>query len=143
MRYDYFGVSQRVSKLYGKFLEPVCQRHGLTKNELDVLLFLYNNPEYDRARDVVVHRGLVKSHVSLSVTNLQARGLLSGETDSTDRRIVRLRLTDEGRSVAGEGRSVQEAFFSRLFAGIDREEMEISLKIKQIVSANAAQMSEE
>ena len=123
MRFDHFDVTQRVKKQYTQAVEPVCRKWNLTKNELDVLLFLHNNPEYDRAADIVVHRGMTKSHVSLSVTNLESRSLLQRREDPEDRRAVRLILSEEGRTIAEEGREYQIRFFGALFEGLSREEL--------------------
>ena len=73
-------------------MDPICKKWDLTRNELDVLLFLANNPEFDRAVDIVNNRGLSKSHVSLSISNLERRGVLERIDDPDDRRTVHLRL---------------------------------------------------
>ena len=59
-------------KLYGRMLEPVCRLYVLTRMELDILLFLANNPGYDTAADMVERRQLAKSQVSSSVAQLEA-----------------------------------------------------------------------
>ena len=63
----------RAQKGYARLLEPVCKKFDLTRNELDVILFLANNPNFDRAVDIVNNRGLTKSHVSMSVASLESR----------------------------------------------------------------------
>jgi MarR family transcriptional regulator for hemolysin len=123
MRFDHFDVTQRAKKQYTLAVEPVCRKWNLTKNELDVMLFLYNNPEYDRAADIVALRGMTKSHVSLSVTNLENRGLLKRQEDPEDRRAVHLILSEEGHAIAEEGRECQLRFFGSLFEGLSREEL--------------------
>lgn len=123
MRFDHFDVTQQVKKKYTLAVEPVCRKWNLTKNELDVLLFLYNNPEFDRAADIVAHRGLTKSHVSLSVSNLEGRGLLTRREDPEDRRAVHLILSGEGRTIAEAGREYQVSFFGAMFEGLSREEL--------------------
>lgn len=123
MRLDYFDVTRRSKKKYALAMEPVCRRWELTQNELDVLLFLYNNPEYDRAADIVTHRGMTKSHVSLSVSNLEGRGLVTGREDPEDRRAVHLILSDEARAIAEAGRERQIRFFTAMFDGLSREEL--------------------
>ena len=123
MRFDHFDVTQQVKKKYALAVEPVCRKWNLTKNELDVLLFLYNNPEFDRAADIVAHRGLTKSHVSLSVSNLEGRGLLTRREDPEDRRAVHLILSGEGRTIAEAGREYQVSFFDAMFEGLSREEL--------------------
>jgi len=125
MRVDYFEMTQRAKKKYAHAVAPLCESQALTKNELDVLLFLHNNPGYDRAADIVAHRGMTKSHVSLSVANLQSRGLILTREDERDRRAVRLSLSEEGRQIAEQGRVVQDRFFGAVFEGLSREDLHL------------------
>ena len=62
-QFNYFDTMARAQKGYARLLEPICKKWDLTRNELDVMLFLANNPDYDRAADIVTNRGLAKSHV--------------------------------------------------------------------------------
>ena len=117
-----FDILAKSQKHYGKQLEPICKEWKLTRNEMDVLLFLHNNPWFDRAADIVSRRGIAKSHVSLSVKNLEHRGLLERRFEPADRRTVHLVLTDQGRAIAGEGCQAQRRFFTALYAGITEEE---------------------
>lgn len=132
----FFDIISQSQKGYGKKMEPVCQKWKLTRNELDILLFLYNNPEYDRATDIVSHRGIAKSHVSISVASLENKGLLLRCCDPSDRRTVHLKLTDSGNIIAKEGRNVQQEFISQLCAGITEEEFILWEKITQKVCEN-------
>lgn len=120
---DYFEMIQKSKKLYHQAMEPVCSRWQITKNELDVLIFLYNNPEFNRAADIVARRGLTKSHVSMSLTNLHSRGLVEARADERDRRALRLSLTGTGREIAAQGRTIQDQFFRTIFAGLSREDL--------------------
>ena len=120
---SYFDILGKAQKVYSKQLEPVCRKWELTRSELDVLLFLLNNPEFDRATDIVTHRGMAKSHVSLSVTSLADRQLLSREFSAADRRTAHLILTEAGRIIAEEARIAQNQFFELIYSGIPREEL--------------------
>ena len=121
-RMDYFAIVEMAKKSYGRLLAPICQKFDLTRSELDVLLFLHNNPGYDRAADIVSRRGMVKSHVSLSVTNLESRSLLCRRCDEADRRTAHLELTEAGKAIAEEARQKQEVFFESIYRGISPEE---------------------
>ena len=123
-RADFFGAMGKAKKEYARYLEPVCRSWSLTQNELAVLLFLYNNPGRDRAADIVDCRGIAKSHVSLAVSNLERRGILERRFDPSDRRMLRLALTQKGKQIAQEGRERQRLFFAELYAGITPEELE-------------------
>lgn len=132
----YFDILSQSQKAYSRQLEPVCRKWDLTRSEVDVLLFLYNNPEYDRAADIVSRRGMTKSHVSMSVASLADRNLLQRSTAPEDRRTVRLGLTEEGRAVAAEAREAQQYFFDQLYQGISEKELEIWEKITETVFEN-------
>ncbi len=110
-------------RAYRKALEPVCLEWELTQTELDVLLFLHNTPQFDRAADVVARRGLQKSHVSLSVSDLVWRRMLKKIPDPADRRSARLELTERGRLAAQDGRDAQERFYRQLVQGIPEEDL--------------------
>lgn len=133
---NYFDIMGMAKKSYSRLLEPVCKTWELTRNELDVLLFLYNNPDYDRAADIVSRRGMAKSHVSLSVSNLESRGMLERHYDPSDRRTAHLKLTQQGREVATEARNVQSAYFASLYEGISEEEFALWGEITKKVCAN-------
>lgn len=139
---NYLDASAKAQKSYGKRLEPVCRKWELTRNELDVLLFLYNNPQLDRAADIVVCRGIAKSHVSLSVTGLERRGLLLRRFEPTDRRTAHLQLTEQGSVIAQEGRDIQLRFFSRICKGVTEAEFDVWRKITQKVCENIENLDE-
>lgn len=132
----YFEILGKAQKRYTKHLEPICKKWELTRNELDVLLFLHNNPPFDRAADIVNRRGIAKSHVSLSVKDLEGRGLLVRRFEPADRRTAHLELTEQGRIIAGEGCEAQQRFFSELYAGITEEEFGLWRGITQKVCEN-------
>lgn len=140
--FNYFDILGQAQKAYGKKMEPICKKWGLTRSELDVLLFLYNNPEYDRAADIVSRRGIAKSHVSLSVTSLEGRGLLLRQFSPVDRRTAHLKLTEPGREIAAEARVAQRAFFACLYSGITEEEMILWGEITQKVCENVENLDE-
>lgn len=133
---NYFDILGQAQKAYSRQLEPVCKKWDISRSELDVLLFLYNNPGFDRAADIVTRRGMAKSHVSMSVANLEERGLLSRHFSQTDRRTAHLKLTAQGEEIAAEGRIAQEAFFALLYGNIPEEEFRLFEKTSQKVCEN-------
>lgn len=122
---EYFDILSKSQKLYTRHLEPVCRKWELTRTEVDVILFLYNNPGFDRAADIVAHRGLTKSHVSMSVSSLEQRALLTRIFSETDRRTAHLRLTEQGIEIAEEAKKAQQDFFRLIYDGVAPEELVI------------------
>ena len=135
---SYFDAMGKAKKEYSRSLEPVCRDFGLTQNELAVLLFLRNNPGLDRAADIVSCRGIAKSHVSLAVTSLEARELLSRRYDPADRRACHLVLTEKGMAIAEAGAALQRQFFDALCAGISPEERNLMRSVTQKIMNNVA-----
>ena len=140
IRANSLDTVQSAKKKYALLLEPVCRKWKLTRSELDVLLFLHNNPELDRAADIVSIRQIAKSHVSLSVGNLEKRGLLRREFDPNDRRTAHLKLTEAALPIAAEGYLLQEQYFGRIFAGLTQEEFALWRQILEKVCRNIETM---
>lgn len=138
-----FDLMGKARKSYSRALEPVCRKWNLTRNALDVLLFLINNPEYDRAVDIVTRRGIAKSHVSLSVMDLERRGLLTRRSGQGDRRMAHLMLTEAGTAVAREGQAAQERYFKALCRGISQTELEQWRHIMETICANLDQLEQD
>ena len=136
MDFNYFEITQRAKKEYARMLEPVCTRWKLTRNEIDILLFLFNNPGLDRAVDIVKCRGIAKSHVSLSAATLEEKGLLFRREYASDRRTIHLELTQPGQEIATEARNAQQQFFKTLHAGITPEELSLWRSIMEKVNRN-------
>ena len=124
-KFNYFDTMARAQKGYARLLEPICKKCDLTRNELDVLLFLANNPDFDRAVDIVNNRGLAKSHVSMSVTSLENRGLVERIPDPLDRRTVHLKLTEQAKEITDWGCRVQKQFMDYLHQGVTEEQLEM------------------
>ena len=142
MEFNYFDIMMRAQKAYARVMDPICKQWELTRNELDVLLFLANNPEYDRASDIVANRGIAKSHVSLSVSTLESRGLLLRQPDSEDRRTVHLKLTGDAWKITEAGQKAQQNFFSRIHRNVSQEELEHWRAFTRKVGENIKNMEE-
>lgn len=118
----FFIRSQGIRKLYCSLFTPLLERRGLTQLEMDILLFLANNPEYDTARDIVEKRHLAKSHVSVGVESLVDRGFLERQRRDGNRKIIHLRLTEAAAPVIRDGRAVQRRYGQLLLAEFTEEE---------------------
>lgn len=108
------GFIWRAKRLYEKICQEAGDKLGLTQNEIDVLLFLANNPAYDTAMDIVNYRHISKSLVSKSVAFLMSRGLLEAAKNSGDRRNTHLRITQEAESAVHELQAAQRRYFDLL-----------------------------
>ena len=114
--YQHFG------KFYTRRFALLSEETGLSSRELQVLLFLANNPGYDTARDITILRGISKSQVSQAVDLLCAEGLLERTPDTSDRRIIHLSITEDGLPVTRQAQAIQDACLAQLLAGFSAEE---------------------
>ena len=129
--------------LYSAQLDAVGREFGLARVELDILLFLANNPGYDTARDISELRGLSKSQVSQAVELLAAEGFLRRTPDKADRRVVHLSITPAGLPLARDCQAIQTACGQRLLAGLSEEqERQLALLLGTVLD-NGAHLSEE
>ena len=87
-------------------------------------MFLANNPAYHTASDIVLHRGISKSHVSASLSALGRRGWLPRSHLPNDRRTICLTLRDEAEPAVKEGRACQRRFGELLFNGFFPQDLE-------------------
>ena len=136
-------VVQQFRRYYDRQFTDLLARSGLTMREMDVILFLTNNPGHDTARDVTELRGLSKSQVSAAVDLLAGRGLLRRLPDRTDRRVVHLALTDQGTALSRAGKEIQSRCLETLFSGLSQPEADcFQTLLEKVLTHAAAQLKE-
>ena len=59
----FWDMHKTITCYYEKLTKSVCDQYELTQMEYDILMFLYNNPQYRTAADIVKVRKSTKSHV--------------------------------------------------------------------------------
>ncbi len=110
------------SELYEKRMAPVSTSFDLTAMELSILLFLANNPDYDTARDIVKKRHLTKSHVSVSLRDLEERGYIRKDHRNGDNRTAHLVLLSASDDIVRKGQKAQSKFLSDVTSGFSAAE---------------------
>ncbi len=112
-----------IKTLYSKCVEGVCVKHNITRMELDILLFLANNPCFDTATDIIEVRYLSKSQVSSSIKLLEQRDYLRKEYLECNRKTAHLRICKEAMDIIHDGQIAQEEFISIMLGGFSQEEI--------------------
>ena len=103
-------------------------------------MFLYNNPKYNTAADIVRIRKSTKSHVSTSLKVLEDRGLIERSVDSTNKKRVTIHLLQLASEVIEDGKWAQKEFAQDMFEGLTEEEIRVFMNIFQKVYNNAERM---
>ena len=132
-----------IKKAYDSIWDGIQEKYSLTRVEIDVLSFLANNPDCDTARSIVEYRMIAKSHVSGAAESLLARGWITREQDTRDRRCIHLKLTDDAAEAVAEITLRQREFAAAIRDGITDEEMAVFGKMLEKLTANARKMTEE
>lgn len=131
--FDHYTLGERA---YTQMMMPVCDKYSLTYTELTVVLFLANNPSLDTASDIVKYQNLAKSHVSVSVRELEAHGIISREHRGGDRRTVHLCLTKQAKPIISDARAAQQKFADAMLSEITDEERDLLTRILKRIDQN-------
>lgn len=123
MLFDLWDGLSLFKKIYDQSLEPVCKKYQLTRMELDILLFLANNPGYDTAKDIIKRRRLTKSHVSMSLKNLERRDMVQKEYYPGNQKTAHLKLSSASIQMVAEGQQAQKKFFKTVFRDFNPEDV--------------------
>ena len=115
---------QHYKKYYTAQFEAASAAYGLNQLEIDILLFLHNNPECHTAGDICRYRGLAKSNVSAAVERLRARGVLTVSPAPANRRQRLLGFTADGQRIAAALAEIQHRTVEPLFEGFTAEEQQ-------------------
>ena len=118
------SYAQHYKKYYTVQFEGAAAAYGLNQLEIDILLFLHNNPELCTASDICRYRALAKSNVSAAVERLRSRGVLTVSPAPGNRRHPRLGVTHESSTKAAARAEIQRRSIEPLFAGFTLEEQQ-------------------
>lgn len=116
--------AQHYKKYYSAQFAGAAAAYGLNQLEIDILLFLHNNPELCTASDICRYRGLAKSNVSAAVERLRSRGVLEVLPASDNRRQRILRFTGAARPMAEALAEIQRHTLEPLFDGFTAAEQQ-------------------
>ena len=118
----------------------VCEKYQLRQLEYDILMFIYNNPEYNTAADIVRIRKSTKSHVSISLKVLEDRGFIERRVDKDNKKHVTIHLLQLANEVIEDGKWAQKEFAQDMFEGLSEEEIKVFMNVFQKVYENAERM---
>ena len=128
---------KHITDLYNTMSSNTASECYLTKPEADILVFLYNNPTCDSAKDIVKLKGYSKAYVSKAIEPLLSKALISIEVDGNDRRCQHLNLTPKAIPLVKKLHKMQVEFLSTITKGIPEEDIQKYLEVIDKFSINA------
>lgn len=122
-------------------MDQAGEECGLTRAEINVLVFLANNPELNNAKDIVKYRSMAKSHVNQALDSLQNKGYVKVEASVSDHRFKKIVLLEKSQEAVHGGRKAQKGFLSglkKIFTPEEEKEWErLNDKIYKEIMKNA------
>ena len=115
---------QHYKKYYTAQFEAASAAYGLNQLEINILLFLHNNPECHTAGDICRYRGLAKSNVSAAVERLRARGVLTVSPAPDNLRQRLLGFAPDALPMVAVLADIQRCSLEPLFAGFTAQEQQ-------------------
>ena len=124
-------------------MEEATEKLSITHTEIEIIMFLFNNPDYDTAKDISELRKFPKSCVSKAVDALIKKDYLESFIDISDRRILHLKLKEPSKPVIKLSQKIRTHFLEIICQGIDDREKEELLKILNTISINVKEALKE
>ena len=134
----YFWDKHKTITSYYELLSgEVCDRYGLTQMEYDILMFLHNNPHHNTAAEIVKVRKSTKSHVSISLKNLENKGLVERIQSETNKKHIEIVLLDKAELIVEAGINAQKEFAQDVLSGLTEEEKRMCINVFNKICNNA------
>ena len=134
--------ARKVLQIYNGMSRPIARELEMPGTAFDILMFLYNNPQYHTAHEIVRVRGIKPSLVSVNVDHLVENGYLLRDNNPADRREYLLTLTPKAHEAAAKGHIMQKRFFDLLLQGIDGETLQTVQRFFRAVEVNMERLEE-
>ncbi len=134
----YFWDKHKTITSYYELLSGrVCDEYGLTQMEYDILMFLHNNPQHNTAAEIVKVRKSTKSHVSISLKNLENKGLVERIQSETNKKHIEIVLLDKAELIVEAGINAQKEFAQDVLSGLTEEEKRMCINVFNKICNNA------
>ena len=114
----FWDKHKTIISYYELLAREVCERYQLTQMEYDILMFLYSNPQYNTAADIVKVRKSTKSHVSTSIKELENKGMIERIQSAHNKKHIEIVLLDNAGPVVEAGMDAQKQFAKNVLSGL-------------------------
>lgn len=112
-----------IRKIYVNEFNACFKEDNYSPNEIDILLFLHNNPSINTSMQLCVCLNVSKTLVSRSIDSLIKKQLLISKTDEEDKRIQRLSITENAQPFIMKIESLRNKINQEILKDITKEEL--------------------
>lgn len=140
---EFLIAGKEFFKLYEKLMEEAANLLSVSQTEIEIVMFLFNNPCYDTAKDISELRKFPKSCVSKAVEDLIKKDYVRSIADTSDRRVIHLKLNDSAMQIIELAQKIRAQFLEIVFQKINEEEKTELVKILGKISINVKEALKE
>jgi MarR family transcriptional regulator, organic hydroperoxide resistance regulator len=134
---EFLTLFTRASKLMRGAADEAMRRHGVRVGQNLVLEVLWSTDGLTPG-ELAERLHVSTPTVVKSATRMEATGLVARRRDETDRRLVRLYLTERGRSVQTDIESARDELEHRATGTLtDAERRHLLISLRKIITAMA------
>lgn len=126
-----------ITYYYESLSKSIYEKYNLTKMEYDILMFLYNNPQFNTAADIVKVRKSTKSHVSIALKDLEKKGMIERRQNPNNKKIIEIFLLEKAKKISDEGMNLQKRLMHNLLDGFSDDEKKMCKIMFDKIAANA------
>ncbi|MFI5801951.1 MarR family winged helix-turn-helix transcriptional regulator [Streptomyces sp. NPDC051561] len=120
---ELFARVQRLGQVVDKSAKAAAAHHGVESGEFDVLTTLQRSgPPYALTAGAFIKASMVTSGaITNRIDRMEAKGLVERVRDGSDRRTIKIRLTEHGQEVTRAAFADHLANYAQLLDGVDRD----------------------
>ncbi len=130
------ALGASITSAYGRLITPRLAPYGISLVQFGVLNFCFRG-QADTVSGLANVIPIDAASLSRQVDKLVNKGLLRRRRSQSDRRVVRLELTDEGAALVQEAAEVVLEVNATLLRGVSREEMRGLMSAVRKIVANS------
>ena len=113
----------KIRRFYAEELQKTLTEENLSPNEISILTFLSNNPSINTSSELVYFLEVSKGLISRSIDSLVKKGLVNCVADVNDKRILRIRLSDQSKELVKKLQTETANINQRIFQDISSEDL--------------------
>ncbi len=125
-----------IREAYSNYLSKIFDDGSFSPNEINILVFLHNNPSINTSKKLTLTLCVSKGLISRSVDALITKGLLIKEKDLKDGRNAHLKLSVKAEPLILKMQESKDRFAERLIENIDPQEFAIYQKVQAQIDQN-------
>lgn len=122
------ALTYSITRKIGHHIAGVLSELGLTRGQFYILKTIQSQGKC-RATDIANVMEVKPSAVTLMIDRLEARQWVRRSQDTSDRRVIIIELTPEGKQILKKARQISDEVVKRYFSHLSSDDLDHLLKI--------------